>query len=175
MGRWPSPDLRAGRVTIGKRGGLRPMVEWGESPLCFRAWSRADDHYDRSCKSCLRTVLDWALGQSNARTCGKTDQGIVVKNLPGRKTDVSDAAGLAQLGAHGFVQGSFVPPELIRQRRDLTRPPCAGTGKGDPAAGLAAAANAPLVTEKHTKQAMTMSELANMLPFDKRRPVTGAP
>src|SRR5674476_1199801 len=44
-----------------------------------------------------------------------------VKNLPGRKTDVSDAAWLAQLGAHGLVRGSFVPPEQIRQLRDLTR------------------------------------------------------
>ena len=43
------------------------------------------------------------------------------KNLPGRKTDVSDAAWLAQLGAHGLVRGSFVPPEPIRQLRDLTR------------------------------------------------------
>jgi transposase len=44
-----------------------------------------------------------------------------VKNLPGRKTDVSDAAWLAQLGAHGLVRGSFVPSEPIRQLRDLTR------------------------------------------------------
>ncbi len=44
-----------------------------------------------------------------------------VRNLPGRKTDVSDAAWLAQLGAHGLVSGSFVPPEPIRQLRDLTR------------------------------------------------------
>jgi transposase len=44
-----------------------------------------------------------------------------VKNLQGRKTDVSDAAWLAQLGAHGLVRGSFVPPEPIRQLRDLTR------------------------------------------------------
>ena len=44
-----------------------------------------------------------------------------VKNLPGRKTDVSDATWLAQLGAHGLVRGSFVPPEPIRQLRDLTR------------------------------------------------------
>ena len=43
------------------------------------------------------------------------------KNLPGRKTDVSDATWLAQLGAHGLVRGSFVPPEPIRQLRDLTR------------------------------------------------------
>ena len=44
-----------------------------------------------------------------------------VRNIPGRKTDVSDAAWLAQLGAHGLVRGSFVPPEPIRQLRDLTR------------------------------------------------------
>jgi transposase len=44
-----------------------------------------------------------------------------VRNLPGRKSDVSDAAWLAQLGAHGLVRGSFVPPEPIRQLRDLTR------------------------------------------------------
>ena len=44
-----------------------------------------------------------------------------VKNLPGRKTDVSDAVWLAQLGAHGLVRGSFVPPEPIRWLRDLTR------------------------------------------------------
>jgi len=44
-----------------------------------------------------------------------------VKNLPGRKTDVSDAAWLARLGAHGLVRGSFVPPQPVRQLRDLTR------------------------------------------------------
>ena len=44
-----------------------------------------------------------------------------VKNLPGRKSDVSDAAWLAQLGAHGLVSASFVPPPPIRQLRDLTR------------------------------------------------------
>ena len=44
-----------------------------------------------------------------------------VKNIPGRKSDVSDATWLAQLGAHGLVRGSFVPPAPIRQLRDLTR------------------------------------------------------
>jgi len=43
------------------------------------------------------------------------------KNLPGRKTDVSDAQWLAELGAHGLVRASFVPPEPIRELRDLTR------------------------------------------------------
>jgi transposase len=44
-----------------------------------------------------------------------------VRNMPGRKTDVSDAAWLAQPGAFGLVRASFVPPEPVRQFRDLAR------------------------------------------------------
>jgi transposase len=44
-----------------------------------------------------------------------------VKLLPGRKTDVGDAAWLAELLEHGLLRGSFVPPPVIRQLRDLTR------------------------------------------------------
>jgi transposase len=44
-----------------------------------------------------------------------------VRNVPGRKTDVSDAAWLADLGAHGLVTASLVPPPPIRALRDLTR------------------------------------------------------
>lgn len=43
------------------------------------------------------------------------------RNIPGRKTDVSDAAWLAQLAAHGLLRASLVPPEPVRQLRDLTR------------------------------------------------------
>jgi transposase len=42
-------------------------------------------------------------------------------NVPGRKTDVSDAAWIAQLLEHGLVRPSFVPPPPIRRMRDLTR------------------------------------------------------
>lgn len=44
-----------------------------------------------------------------------------LKGIRGRKTDPSDAAFLARAGASGMVLGSFVPPEKIRQLRDLTR------------------------------------------------------
>jgi transposase len=44
-----------------------------------------------------------------------------VKILPGRKTDVCDAAWLAELLEHGLLRGSFVPPPAIRELRDLTR------------------------------------------------------
>ena len=43
------------------------------------------------------------------------------RNRPGRKTDVSDAAWLADLGAHGLLRASLVPPPPIRRLRDLTR------------------------------------------------------
>lgn len=44
-----------------------------------------------------------------------------VRFLPGRKTDVADAAWLAELLEHGLLRGSFVPPPEIRELRDLTR------------------------------------------------------
>jgi transposase len=44
-----------------------------------------------------------------------------LRNVPGRKTDVADAAWIAQLVAHGLVRPSFVPPREIRELRELTR------------------------------------------------------
>jgi transposase len=51
-----------------------------------------------------------------------------VKNVPGRKTDVSDADWLADLLAHGLIRASFVPDTptqdlraLLRTRKQLVR------------------------------------------------------
>ena len=44
-----------------------------------------------------------------------------VKQVPGRKTDVSDAAWLCRLAEAGLLKASFVPPKPIRQLRNLTR------------------------------------------------------
>ena len=44
-----------------------------------------------------------------------------LRNVPGRKTDVKDAAWICQLLEHGLVRPSFVPPKPIRELRDLTR------------------------------------------------------
>jgi transposase len=44
-----------------------------------------------------------------------------LRNVPGRKTDVADAAWICQLVEHGLVRASFVPPRPIRELRDLTR------------------------------------------------------
>jgi transposase len=44
-----------------------------------------------------------------------------VKQVPGRKTDVSDAEWLCRLLEAGLLRASFVPPKPIRQLRNLTR------------------------------------------------------
>jgi len=44
-----------------------------------------------------------------------------VKNVPGRKTDTKDSEWLAELLQYGLLSSSFVPPQLIRDLRDLTR------------------------------------------------------
>jgi hypothetical protein len=44
-----------------------------------------------------------------------------MRNIPGRKTDVSDASWICQLIEFGLVRPSFVPPKPIRELRNLTR------------------------------------------------------
>jgi transposase len=44
-----------------------------------------------------------------------------IKNVPGRKTDVSDAAWIADLLAHGLIRSSFVPEQQIQEMRELLR------------------------------------------------------
>jgi transposase len=44
-----------------------------------------------------------------------------IRNVPGRKSDVNDAAWIADLLAHGLIRASLVPPGPIQELRDLTR------------------------------------------------------
>ena len=44
-----------------------------------------------------------------------------IKNVPGRKTDVKDSEWICKLLLNGLLKGSFVPPELIRETRDIFR------------------------------------------------------
>src|SRR5210317_98556 len=37
-----------------------------------------------------------------------------IKNVPGRKTDISDSKWLASLLKHGLLRGSFIPAKDIR-------------------------------------------------------------
>jgi transposase len=44
-----------------------------------------------------------------------------ISKVPGRKTDVSDAAWIADLLRHGLLSASFIPPVGQRELRELTR------------------------------------------------------
>lgn len=44
-----------------------------------------------------------------------------VRNLPGRKTDLSDAQWLVQLLECGLLRGSFIPPVRVKAARDVLR------------------------------------------------------
>jgi Transposase len=44
-----------------------------------------------------------------------------IKNVAGRKTDVSDAAWISDLLAHGLIRSSFVPQQDQQELRDLLR------------------------------------------------------
>lgn len=44
-----------------------------------------------------------------------------MRNIPGRKTDIKDAAWIAGLLRAGLLRWSFVPEKSIRELRDLTR------------------------------------------------------
>ena len=44
-----------------------------------------------------------------------------IRNVPGRKSDMSDATWIADLLAHGLITASMIPPTPIQELRDLTR------------------------------------------------------
>jgi transposase len=44
-----------------------------------------------------------------------------VKNVPGRKTDIKDSEWLCKLLKNGLLERNFIPPEEMRNLRDLTR------------------------------------------------------
>jgi transposase len=44
-----------------------------------------------------------------------------MKAVPGRKTDVKDSEWIADLLRHGLLKESFIPPQPIRELRELTR------------------------------------------------------
>ena len=44
-----------------------------------------------------------------------------MRNVSGRKTDIGDSRWIAGLLRHGLLRASFIPPQTVRQWRDLTR------------------------------------------------------
>lgn len=89
---------------------LEGLRDWLAETGCTQAVMESTGTYWKPVFNVLEAGL--AILLANARQ---------VKNVPGRKTDVSDCQWLTQLLRHGLIRGSFIPPRDIRNLRDLTR------------------------------------------------------
>jgi transposase len=89
---------------------LQEMLAWLQEWNCTHVAMESTSVYWKPIYNILEGHLELLL--VNARH---------VKNVPGRKTDISDAEWLADLLRHGLLRGSFVPPREQRNLRDLTR------------------------------------------------------
>ena len=89
---------------------LLRLVDWLLAQDCTHAALEATGVYWKPVWHILEDRIELTLANA-----------MEVRNLPGRKSDVSDAAWLADLLAHGLIRSSFVPPRPIQQLRDLTR------------------------------------------------------
>lgn len=98
------------RTFAATTGALLEMRDWLQAEEVSIVAMEATGDYWRSPYYLLEDAFELIL--ANARQ---------VKAIAGRKTDVSDAVWLCQLLECGLIRGSFVPPEPIRQLRDLTR------------------------------------------------------
>ena len=90
--------------------GLLALADWLTAHGCAHVAMEATGVYWKPVWHVLEA--DFALVLANAQH---------IRAVPGRKTDVSDAAWIADLLAHGLIRASFVPPTRIQALRDLTR------------------------------------------------------
>jgi len=89
---------------------LEEMASWLSSVNCTHVAMESTGVYWRPVYQVLEGRFElWVV---NAR---------YLKQVPGRKTDVQDAAWIAKLMQHGLLRQSFVPTGVQRALRDLTR------------------------------------------------------
>lgn len=89
---------------------LRRMREWLLTRGCTHVAMESTGVYWVPVYQALEGSLEIVLG--NPRH---------MANVPGRKTDVTDAHWIAKLLRHGLIQKNFVPPRQIRDLRQATR------------------------------------------------------
>ena len=89
---------------------LFELLKWLESNGVTHVAMESTGIYWKPVYNILEGFFDVAL--ANAKR---------IKNVPGRKTDVSDAEWIAKLLRVGLIERSFVPPEDLRELRDLCR------------------------------------------------------
>ena len=89
---------------------LLKLKDWLEKEGCTHVAIESTGVYWKPVFNILEDSMEVVL--ANARE---------IKNVPGRKTDVKDCQWIADLLRHGLIKSSFIPPQEIRELRDLTR------------------------------------------------------
>src|SRR3954465_7299801 len=110
--RTPGPRGRRGETRTFKTTtrSLGVMRDWLTAAGVTIAAMASTSTYWKAPFYCLEEVMEvWPLNAAH------------MKAVPGRKTDLKDAEGIAQLLEHGPLRPSFVPPPDIRRLRMLTR------------------------------------------------------
>jgi transposase len=79
---------------------LRLLREWLQSEGCTHVAMESTGVYWKPVYALLEGACEIIV--ANAR---------LIKNVPGRKTDVKDADWIADLLCHGLLRPSFVPPK----------------------------------------------------------------
>ena len=84
--------------------GLLELAAWLTEAGCTHVAMEATGVYWKPVWHVLEDAESFELVLANAQH---------IRNVPGRKSDRNDAAWIADLLAHGLIQGSFVPPAPI--------------------------------------------------------------
>ena len=90
--------------------GLLDLADWLAAAQCTHVAMEATGVYWRPVWHVLEPQFTLVLANA-----------MHIKHVPGRKSDMTDAAWIADLLAHGLIRSSFVPPAPIQELRDLTR------------------------------------------------------
>ena len=93
---------------------LKQLRNWLESENCHHVAMESTGVYWHPVYDALENAFggDIQILVVNARH---------MRNVPGKKTDMKDSEWIAQLLRAGLLNGSFIPPEEVRDLRQLTR------------------------------------------------------
>ncbi len=89
---------------------LLQLLEWLKSQSCINVCMESTGKYWIPVFNILENYCDIIVANPK-----------YIKGIRGKKTDKKDSIWLCDLHKHGLVPGSFIPPLMIRQIRDLMR------------------------------------------------------
>ena len=89
---------------------LETLAAWLQAEGCTHVGMESTGIYWKPVYSVLEGRFELIVGNAQH-----------IKNVPGRKTDVRDSEWIADLVRHGLIRKSFVPPQPLRELRDLLR------------------------------------------------------